>query len=152
MLNRGNLRYKMMLANLQTRTNIKIVNLVTGGDSNGDTQITSLAFGLVFENDDYIPTTGTSADGSSTFTTKIAWIQDKIVETLTNTYTENMTVYDPTGSNAAEIKTESITAAPVSTASGEVVESVVVAEVAAFRSNVDAETPDEGAGLASTAE
>ena len=152
MLNRGNLRYKMMLANLQTRTNIKIVNLVTGGDSNGDTQITSLAFGLVFENDDYIPTTGTSADGSSTFTTKIAWIQDKIVETLTNTYTENMTVYDPTGSNAAEIKTESITAAPVSTASGEVVESVAVAEVAAFRSNVDAETPDEGAGLASTAE
>ena len=152
MLNRGNLRYKMMLANLQTRTNIKVVNLVTGGDSNGDTQITSLAFGLVFENDDYIPTTGTSADGSSTFSTKVAWIQDKIVETLTNTYTENMTVYDPTGSNAAEIKTESITAAPVSTASGEVVESVVVAEVAAFRSNVDAETPDEGAGLASTAE
>ena len=152
MLNRGNLRYKMMLANLQTRTNIKIVNLVTGGDSNGDTQLTSLAFGLVFENDDYIPTTGTSADGSSTFTTKIAWIQDKIVETLTNTYTENMTVYDPTGSNAAEIKTESLTAGPVSTAHGEVVESVAVAEVAAFRSNVDAETPDEGAGLASTAE
>ena len=151
MLNRGNLRYKMMLANLQTRTNIKIVNLVTGGDSNGDTQITSLAFGLVFENDDYIPTTGTSADGSSTFTTKIAWIQDKIVETLTNTYTENMTVYDPTGSNAAEIKTESITAGPVSTASGEVVEAIAVAEVAAFRSNVDAETPTDSAAT-STAE
>ena len=30
MLNRGNLRYKMMLANLQTRTNVKVVNLVTG--------------------------------------------------------------------------------------------------------------------------
>ena len=151
MLNRGNLRYKMMLANLQTRTNIKVVNLVTGGDSNGDTQITSLAFGLVFENDDYIPTTGTSADGSSTFSTKVAWIQDKIAEALTNTYTENMTVYDPSGSTASEIKTESITAGPVSTASGEVVEAIAVAEVAAFRSNVDSETPTDNAAT-STAE
>ena len=151
MLNRGNLRYKMMLANLQTRTNIKVVNLVTGGDSNGDTQITSLAFGIVFENDDYIPTTGTSADGSSTFSTKVAWLQDKIAEALTNTYTENMTVYDPSGSNAAEIKTETITAGPVSTASGEVVEAIAVAEVAAFRSNVDSETPTDNAAT-STAE
>ena len=151
MLNRGNLRYKMMLANLQTRTNVKVVNLVTGGDSDGDTQITSLAFGLVFENDDYIPTTGTSADGSSTFSTKVAWIQDNIAEARTNTYTENMTVYDPTGSNAAAIKTESITAGPVSTASGEVVEAIAVAEVAAFRSNVDAETPTDSAAT-STAE
>ena len=151
MLNRGNLRYKMMLANLQTRTNVKVVNLVTGGDSNGDTQLTSLAFGLVFENDDYIPTTGTSADGSSTFSTKVGWLTDKIAEALTNTYSENMTVYDPTGSNAAEIKTESITAGPVSTASGEVVEAIAVAEVAAFRSNVDAETPTDNAAT-STAE
>ena len=152
MLNRGNIRYKKMLEFLQTRTNVKIVNLLTGGDSNGDTQLTSLAFGIVFENDDYVPTTGTSADGSTTFSTKVAWIQDKISEALTGTFTENTTVYDPSGSNAAEIKTESLTAGPVSTAHGEVVESVAVAEVAAFRSNVDAETPDEGAGLASTAE
>jgi hypothetical protein len=152
MLNRGNIRYKKMLEFLQTRTNVKIVNLLTGGDSNGDTQLTSLAFGIVFENDDYVPTTGTSADGSTTFSTKVAWIQDKIAEALTGTFTENCTVFDPSGSNAAQIKTESLTAGPVSTAHGEVVESVAVAEVAAFRSNVDAETPDEGAGLASTAE
>ena len=149
---RGCLRYKMMLNLLQTRSNVKIINLVTTGDANGDTQLTSLAFGIVFENDDYVPTTGTSADGSTTFSTKVAWIQDKISEALTGTFTENCTVFDPTGSNAAQIKTESLTAGPVSTAHGEVVESVAVAEVAAFRSNVDAETPDEGAGLASTAE
>ena len=62
-----------------------------------------------------------------------------------------MTVYDPTGSNAAAIKTEEITAGPVSTASGEVVEAIAVAEVAAFRSNVDAETPTDSAAT-STAE
>ena len=140
-----------MLDLLQTRTNLRVVNLVTTGDSNGSTQITDLNFGLVFENDDFIPTTGTSADGSSTFATKIAWITDKIAETCATSFTEKMTVYDPTGSNAAEIKTESITAGPVSTASGEVVEAIAVAEVAAFRSNVDAETPTDNAAT-STAE
>jgi hypothetical protein len=143
MLNRGNLRYKRMMANLQSRSNVAIKNLVTGGDSNGDTQITSLAFGLVYENDDFIPNVGTSADGSTTLTSKVGWITDKIAEALTSTVSENMTVYDPTGSNAAEIKTEAITAGPVSTASGEVVEAIAVAEVAAFRSNVDAETPTD---------
>ena len=80
---------------------------------------------------------------TSTFSSKATWIQDKIAEALTDTFTENMTVYDPTGSNAAEIKTESITAGPVSTASGEVVESIAVTEVTGFRSNVDAETPTD---------
>jgi len=138
---RGNLRYKRMLQALQTRSNVRVINLVTGGDSNGDTQITSLAFGLVYENDDFIPNTGTSADGSSTLSTKVGWIQDKIAEALSGTHTENMIVYDPSGSNAAQNRAESITAGPVTTALGEMVEAIAVAEVAGFRSNVDAETP-----------
>ncbi len=71
---RGQLRYKKMLDLLQTRTNLRVVNLVTTGDSNGSTQITDLNFGLVFENDDFIPTTGTSADGSTTYSTKKIYI------------------------------------------------------------------------------
>ena len=83
-----------MLQALQTRSNVRVINLVTGGDSNGDTQITSLAFGLVYENDDFIPNTGTSADVSSTLSTKVGWIQDKIAEALSGTHTENMIVYE----------------------------------------------------------
>ena len=52
-----------------------------------------------------------------------------------------MTVYDPTGSNAPEIKTESITAGAVHGTPSTIVSGITVAEVAGFRSNVDAETP-----------
>ena len=147
---RGQLRYKKMLEAFQTRSNVRIVNLVTTGDANGSTQITDLNFGLVFENDDFIPTTGTSADGSSTFATKVAWITDKIAETCATSFTEKMTVYDPT-SGVGNIKDEEVTAAAVTTALGELVEQITVAEVAAFRSNVDAETPTDNAAT-STAE
>ena len=146
MLNRGNLRYKRMLDKLQTRSNVAIKNLVTSGDSNGDTQLTSLAFGLVYENDDFIPTVGTSADGSTTLTSKVTWIQDKIAEALSGTFKENMNVFDPTTTSDGAVKghrIEEITAGPVSTALGEVVEAIAVAEVTGFRSNVDAETPTD---------
>ena len=153
MLSRGNLRYEKMLEFLQIRSNVRGINLVTNSDV-GDTQLTSLAFGLVFENDDYIPSSsvnfGTDIAGTA-YSTKVNWIKDKIGEALTGPFTENITVYDPTGSNFAAIKTEFITAGPVSTASGEVVEAIAVAEVAAFRSNVDAETPTDSAAT-STAE
>ena len=147
---RGTLRYNKMLELLQTRSNLRIINLVTTGDSNGSTQITDLNFGIVFENDDFIPTTGTSADGSSTYSTKVAWITDKIAEACSTTFTEKMTVYDPT-SGVGNIKDEEITAAAVTTALGELVENITVAEVAGFRSNVDAETPTDNAST-STAE
>ena len=147
---RGQLRYKKMLDLLQTRTNLRVVNLVTTGDSNGSTQITDLNFGLVFENDDFIPTTGTSADGSTTYSTKVAWITDKIAEACSTSWTEKMTVYDPT-SGVGNIKDEEVTAAAVTTALGELVENITVAEVAGFRSNVDAETPTDSAAT-STAE
>ena len=142
--NRAQIRYKKMLDMLQVRSNVRIINLVTTGDSNGSTQITDLNFGIVFENDDFIPTTGTSADGSSTYSTKVAWITDKIAEACSTSWTEKMTVYDPT-SGVGNIKDEEVTAAAVTTALGELVENITVAEVAGFRSNVDAETPTDNA-------
>ena len=154
-LARGTLRYKKMLELLQTRTNVKVINLVTTGDSTGDTQITDLNFGLVFENDDYIPASatnfGTDIAGTA-YKTKVLWIKDQIGTAMNSTFTENMTVYDPTGTPDVGITTQSITAEKVHGTPSTIVSAITVAEVAGFRSNVDAETPDEGAGLASTAE
>ena len=138
-LARGTLRYKKMLQLLQTRTNVKVINLVTTGDSTGDTQITDLNFGLVFENDDYIPNIGTDI-ASSAYTTKVLWIKDKIGEAMNGTFTENCNVYNPT-SGAGEIAIQSITAGPVHGTPSTIVSAITVAEVAGFRSNVDAETP-----------
>ena len=124
---------------LAIRSNFRVVNIVTTyGSDAGDTAITTLAFGLVFENDDYIPTTGTSADGSSTFSTKVAWIQDKIAEALTNTYTENMTVYDPTTSGGVAVRESSTTAVSVTAVHGTpgtIVSGITVTEVAGFDVN-----------------
>ena len=141
-LARGTLRYKKMLDLLQTRTNVKVINLVTTGDSTGDTQITDLNFGLVFENDDYIPNIGTDI-ASSAYTTKVLWIKDKIGEAMNGTFTENMQVYDPTVSGGAVqgTRNESITAGPAHGTPSTIVSAITVAEVAGFRSNVDAETP-----------
>jgi len=138
-LARGTLRYKKMLDLLQTRTNVKVINLVTTGDSTGDTQITDLNFGLVFENDDYIPNIGTDI-ASSAYTTKVLWIKDKIGEAMNGTFTENCNVYNPT-SGVGEIAIQSITAGPVHGTPATIVSAITVAEVAGFRSNVDAETP-----------
>ena len=146
LVSRGQLRYKLMLNNLQIRSNVKIINMVTTYASDaGDSPITDINFGIVFENDDFVPTTGTASDGSTTTTTKVLYIQDKIAEALYATHTENMTVYDPT-SNQGLISNDAVTVGPVLVVSqGEIVEAITVAEVAGFRANVDAETPTDEA-------
>ena len=99
----------------------------------------------MFENDDFVPTTGSTIDGSTSTTTKVLYIQDKIAEALNTTHTENMTVFDPT-SGQGLISNDAVTVGPVLTASiGEIVEAITVAEVAGFRGNVDAETPTDNA-------
>lgn len=137
-VSRGNIRWKMMMESLQERTNFKVVNIVTtyGADA-GDNPITNLAFGLVFENGDYLPTTGTSVDGSTT-TTKAMYIADKIGEALSESRTENVLVYDPTlsgGVMVRESSTTAVTAAAVSADSGVIRDAITVTEVSAFAPN-----------------
>jgi hypothetical protein len=146
LVSRGQLRYKLMLNALQIRSNCRIINMVTtyAADA-GDNPITDINFGIVFENDDFVPTTGSTIDGSTSTTTKVLYIQDKIAEALTTTHTENMTVYDPT-SGQGQISNDAVTVGPVLSGNeGEIVEAITVAEVAGFRANVDAETPTDNA-------
>ena len=137
-VSRGNLRWKMMMESLQERSNFKVVNIVTTYASDaGDQPITNLAFGLVFENGDYLPTTGTSVDGSTT-TTKAMYIADKIGEALSESRTENVLVYDPTlsgGVMVRESSTTAVTAAAVLADSGVIRDAITVTEVSAFAPN-----------------
>jgi hypothetical protein len=145
LVSRGQLRYKLMLNALQVRSNLRIINMVTTyANTAGDSPITDINFGIVFENDDFVPTTGSQIDGSTSTTTKILYIQDKIAEALTTNHTEKMSVFNPT-SGAGLIADVEVTVAPVMGAEGEIVEAITVAEVAGFRSNVDAETPTDNA-------
>ena len=137
-VSRGNLRWKMMMESLQERSNFRVVNIVTTYSSDaGDNPITNLAFGLVFDNGDYLPTTGTSVDGSTT-TTKAMYIADKIGEALSESRTENVLVFDPTevsGVTVRESSTTAVTAAAVSADSGVIRDAITVTEVSAFAPN-----------------
>ena len=136
LVSRGHLRWRNMINVLQVRSNVRVVNIVTTyGSDAGDTAIGTLAFGLVYENPDFVPTTGTALDGSTTTTTKALYIQDKISEALNATWTEKMTVYDPT-SNKGLINDEEVEAGPVLLLSkGEIVEAVTVTAVPGFAAN-----------------
>ena len=146
LVSRGQLRYKMMLNNLQIRSNLKIINMVTTyAATAGDSPITDINFGIVFENDDFVPSTGTSSDGSTATTTKVLYIQDKIAEALYASHTEKMSVFNPT-SGTGQIADEEVSVGPVMLVSqDEIVDAITVAEVAGFRGNVDAETPTDNA-------
>ena len=146
LVSRGLLRFKLMMNALQVRSNVQLANIVTTYASDeGDSPITDLNFTLIFENADFVPTTGTTIDGSTTTTTKILYIQDKIAEALTTTHTENMSVYNPT-SGAGLVSNTAVTVAPVLSGNeGEIVEAITVAEVTTFRPNTANQTPTDSA-------
>ena len=133
-ISRGSLRFKMMCENLALRTNFKIVNIVTTyAVDRGDDPITTLAFGLVYENRNLVANTGTNTlEDSTAISTRAAFIKDRIADALNTTRTEKMSVFDPTTGNS-NIKDEEVTAGPVLTASiGEISEAVTVSEVTGF--------------------
>ena len=156
MLSRGNIRFKKMVLALQEKTNVDIRNITIGGDSNGSTQLTSLAFTLVVENAQFLLASGTNPDGSTYTTSAEGYIKDQITEVLSSTFTENIEVHDPTGA-ASNPRTDGfkllkLTAAPVTTNNTALVNSIAVVEDTQFRSHesggneeaIDASKPSTG--------
>ena len=134
LVSRGALRFKMMCENLALRTNFRIHNIVTTyAADEGDSPITALAFGLVYENRNLIANTGTSSIGDSTaINSRALFIKDRIFDALNSTRTEKMSVFNPT-SNTGEISDIEVTAGPVLLVSkGEVLEGITVTEVTGF--------------------
>ena len=129
LVSRGALRFKKMLEILQVRSNVSMRNILTTyGSDAGDSPITKLQFGLVYDNDNFLPTTGTAGDDSTTTTTKVGFIKDKISEALYGTFTERMQVYNPT-SGAGLIANEEITAEAVLLVSqDEIMDAITVTE------------------------
>ena len=134
LVSRGALRFKMIMENLALRTNFKVVNIVTTYSSDaGDSPITALAFGLVYENRNLVANTGTSDLGDSTaINSRALFIKDRIADALNTTRTEKMSVFNPT-SGAGNIADLEVTAGPVLTVSkGEILEGITVTEVTGF--------------------
>ena len=145
LVSRGLLRFKLMMEKLQIRSNVQLANIVTTYASDaGDSPITDLNFTLIFENADFLPTTGTTIDGSTATTTKSQFIRDKIAEALNADHTEKMSVFDPTTGNSNTKDTE-VTVGQVMIQEGEIVEAITVTEVTTFRPNTANQTPTDSA-------
>ena len=145
LVSRGLLRFKLMMDKLQIRSNVQLANIVTTYASDeGDSPITDLNFTLIFENADFLPTTGTTIDGSTATTTKAQFIRDKIAEALNADHTEKMSVFDPTTGNSNTKDTE-VTVGQVMIQEGEIVEAITVTEVTTFRPNTANQTPTDSA-------
>ena len=139
LVSRGALRFKMMCENLALRTNFRIHNIVTTYASDaGDSPITGLDFGLVYENRNLVANTGTSDLGDSTaINTRALFIKDRIADALNSTRTEKMTVFNPTA-GTGQIQDIEVTAGPVLLVSkGEILEGITVTEVTGFAPNTD---------------
>ena len=153
LVSRGALRFKKMLESLQVRSNVSVRNLLTTYASDaGDQPITKLQFGLVYDNDTFLPKTGTAGDDSTTTSTRVGFIKDKITEALYGTFTERMQVFNPT-SGSGLILNEEVTAGPVLLVSqDEIMDAVTVTEavdtatmVSGFRPTLASELPTDNA-------
>ena len=153
LVSQGALRFKKMLELLQVRSNVSLRNILTTySTDDGDSPITKLQFGLVYDNDNFLPTTGTAGDDSTTTTTKVGFIKDKISEALYGTFTERMQVFNPT-SGAGLILNKEITAAPVLLVSqDDIMDAITVTEavdtatmVSGFRPTLARELPTDNA-------
>ena len=153
LVSQGALRFKKMLELLQVRSNVSLRNILTTySTDDGDSPITKLQFGLVYDNDNFLPTTGTAGDDSTTTTTKVGFIKDKISEALYGTFTERMQVFNPT-SGAGLILNKEITAAPVLLVSqDDIMDAITVTEavdtatmVSGFRPTLASELPTDNA-------
>jgi len=135
-LARGSLRWRKLINQLSLYTNCKILRIASDSSEAASTQIATLTFNVEFENETYIPESGTSIDGSTTINTRELVIKELIATALNSTFTENVEYYDPTdvdassltiarGTTFAEITASSVLAGMP----GEILEAITVTRI-----------------------
>jgi hypothetical protein len=149
LVSRGSLRFKMMMEAISIRANPKLVNIVTTyAADEGDSPITQLDFGLVFDDKNFVPNTASNTLSDSTaVNTRALYLRDRIGDALNTTRTENMSVFDPTGTgNPQQLRNLEVTAGPVLTASvGEIQDAITVTEVTTITPNTTNQLPTDNA-------
>ena len=134
---------------ISIRANPKLVNIVTTyAADEGDSPITQLDFGLVFDDKNFVPNTADNTLSDSTaVNTRALYLRDRIGDALNTTRTENMSIFDPTGSgNPQQLRNLEVTAGPVLTTSvGEIQEAITVTEVTTITPNTTNQLPTDNA-------
>jgi hypothetical protein len=118
---RGNMRFRNVVNRLSGLADCQILDIEVGGQTDGDSQPTSLAFTVKYERDAGVVAacTGannstTAADGSTTVSTVALAIKDQFVRGFRDATTANVRVYN--GSTATDNMLSITVAAPDSAA------------------------------------
>jgi len=101
---RGNMRFRNVINRLSGLADCQILDIEVGGQTDGDSQPTSLAFTVKFDRDagvldavkNQIGSPYTGADGSTTITTAALAIKDQFVRGFRDATTANVRVLDGT--------------------------------------------------------
>ena len=98
---RGNMRFRNVINRLSGLADLQILDIEVGGQTDGDSQPTSLAFTVKFERDAGVVAactglngSATGADGSTSITTVALAIQDQFVRGFRDATTALARVYD----------------------------------------------------------
>lgn len=135
-LARGHIRWRKLLEQLSLYTNCKVLRVASDSAEAASTQIATLTFNVEFENETYIPESGTSIDGSTTINTRELVIKELVATALNTTFTERVEYYDPTDVDAGSLTIArgsvfaEITAATViSGMPGEILDAITVTRI-----------------------
>jgi hypothetical protein len=135
-LARGSLRWRKLIDQLSLYTNCKILRIASDSAEAASTQIATLTFNVEFENETYIPESGTSIDGSTTINTRELVIKELIATALNSTFTENVEYFDPSDVDASSLTiargatVDAITASSVIAGMpGEILEAITVTRI-----------------------
>ncbi len=98
---RGNMRFRNVVARLSNLADCQIIDVEVGGETDGDSQATSLAFTVRYERDAGVVSAVTNAngsttavDGSTTVNTVALAVKDQFVRGFRDATTANVRVYN----------------------------------------------------------
>lgn len=92
---RGNMRFRNIVNAVTGLADCQILDIEVGGETDADTQPTTLAFTLKYDRDSFIPESGTDI-ASGSITTKALYIKNEVAKAIRLTTTASARVYDGT--------------------------------------------------------
>ena len=107
---RGNMRFRNVINRLSNLADCQILDVEVGGETNADTQATSVAFTVKYDRDagligavTALNGSATAVDGSTSITTNALAIKDQFVRGFRDATSANVRVYDGTASEDKQL-------------------------------------------------
>ena len=99
---RGNMRFRNIVNALSGLADCQILDIEVGGETDADTQPTTLAFTVKYDRDSFVPESGTDITGGN-ITTKSLYIKNEVAKAIRLSTTATARVYNGTAGNDSQV-------------------------------------------------